>query len=263
VGTIALELGQPTMRWIATCFQGAVRLSCGDLVAGEQLAQRGFRIGREAGEPDSFVAYGTALAFIRRYQGRAAEIVDAVKQNFDAYPRLLSWRAGLPWILCAADRHAEARALLDAVTLDHLKDAPDGLTAHAFYADVAIETGSSSAASSLYRLMEPYSDQFVANGFCGYGHVRMWLGLLAGLLGEHEQADHHLTFACEVHDTNGLLLWLARTHLGWAEALAARGDAAVARDHAARALKLSREHGYGLFEPRAAALVETESAAGT
>lgn len=35
-----------------------------------------------------------------------------------------------------------------------------------------------------------------------------------------------------------------------------------AREHAARALELSREHGYGLFEPRAAALVEAESAAG-
>ena len=57
-------------------------------------------------------------------------------------------------------------------------------------------------------------------------------------------------------------LWTARGQLGWAEALAARGDPAAARDHAARALELSREHGYGAFEPRAAALVETESAAG-
>ena len=36
-----------------------------------------------------------------------------------------------------------------------------------------------------------------------------------------------------------------------------------AREHAARALELSREHGYGLFEQRAAALVETQSAAET
>jgi class 3 adenylate cyclase/tetratricopeptide (TPR) repeat protein len=260
---IARELGQPTMRWIATCFQAAWKLSCGDFVAGEELAQRALRIGREAGEPDSFVAYGTALTFIRRYQGRAAEIVDAVKQNVDAYPRIPAWRASLPWILCAAGRSAEARALLDEAALDGLENAPDSLTAVTFYAEVAIETGSSSAASSLYRLMEPYSSQFVCNSLAGYGHVRMWLGLLAGLLGEHEQADHDLAFACEFYETNGLLLWLARTHLGWAEALAARGEKESALEHAAQALELSREHGYGLFEPRAAALVETESAAGT
>jgi hypothetical protein len=57
--------------------------------------------------------------------------------------------------------------------------------------------------------------------------------------------------------------WTARGHLGWAEALSARGDAAGAREHATRALELAREHGFGVFEPRAAALVETESAAGT
>ena len=51
-------------------------------------------------------------------------------------------------------------------------------------------------------------------------------------------------------------LWIARGQLGWANAIVARGDAAGA-------LELSREHGYGAFEPRAAALLETESAAGT
>ena len=57
-------------------------------------------------------------------------------------------------------------------------------------------------------------------------------------------------------------LWSARGHLGWAEALAKRGDTGRAREHATHALELSREHGYGVFEPRAAALVETESPAG-
>jgi hypothetical protein len=129
------------------------------------------------------------------------------------------------------------------------------------YAEVAVETGSSSAASSLYGLMEPWADQFIWNGMCGYGHMRMWLGLLAAALGEHRRADEQLQFACEFHEANEMPIWAARGRLGWAEALAARGDPAAAREHAARALQLSREHGYGLFEPRAAALVETESPA--
>ena len=59
-----------------------------------------------------------------------------------------------------------------------------------------------------------------------------------------------------------MTLWTARGHLGWAESLAERGDTDGAREHATHALELSRENGYGAFEPRAAALVETESAAG-
>ena len=124
-------------------------------------------------------------------------------------------------------------------------------------------TDSSDAASILYDLIEPWADQVVWNGVIGYGHARMWLGLLASCMGDHERADEHLAFACDFQDTNGLLLWAARAHLGWAEALAGRGDAARAREHAAEALELSREYGYGAFEPRAAALVETGSAAGT
>jgi hypothetical protein len=90
----------------------------------------------------------------------------------------------------------------------------------------------------------------------------MYLGLLAAALEEHQRADEHLEFACHFHEANDMPLWAARGQLGWAEALAARGDPAAARDHAARALELSRERGYGRIEKGAAALVATESAAG-
>ena len=91
----------------------------------------------------------------------------------------------------------------------------------------------------------------------------MCLGLLAAVLGKQEEADRHLAFACEFQEANGMPFWAAQAHLGWAEALAGRGDAPRAREHAARALQLSREHGYGLFQERASALVETQSAAQT
>lgn len=131
------------------------------------------------------------------------------------------------------------------------------------YADAAAQTGDTDASSILYERIEPFADQIDWNSVAAWGHARMNLGLLAGVLGKHKEADQHLAFACEFQEANGMLLSAARAHLGWAEALAARGDAAGAREHAARALELSREHGYGLFEERAAALVETQSAAET
>ncbi len=138
---------------------------------------------------------------------------------------------------------------------------PDELTALVLYADAAVQTGDTDASSILYERIEPFGDQIDWNGSTAYGHVRMYLGLLAGVLGKHEQADQHLAFACEFQEANGMPLWAARAQLGWAEALAARGDAARAREHAARALELSREHGYGLFEERAEALVGAQSRA--
>jgi len=261
---IVHELDQPTMRWTTAFEQAGWKLICGDLAAGEQLARRAFQLGREAGAPDAFFPYGTQLAFVRCYQGRAGEIVEAVREGVDAYPGVPSHRAGVPWILCAAGRRDEARALLDKVAredLERMTRLPESLTGLVLYAEVAVETASSSAASTPYALLEPWAEQFVGSAIGGYGHVRMWLGLLAAVMGEHEQADDHLAFACEFHETNGVWVWAARGHLGWAEALAARGDGKSAREHAARALELSREHGYGLFEPRAAAIVEAESTA--
>jgi tetratricopeptide (TPR) repeat protein len=144
------------------------------------------------------------------------------------------------------DRGAEAAKILEHAASDRVEHiAPDAatLTALALYADAAALTGSSGPASILYELIEPWGDQIVWNGVIGYGHARMWLGLLAACMGEHEQADRHLAFACDFQETHGLLLWAACAHLGWAQALAGRGDAARAREHAARALELSREHG--------------------
>ena len=127
------------------------------------------------------------------------------------------------------------------------------------YADTAAQTGSVEAAAMLYELLDPYADQFVWNGGAGFGHARMYLALLAATLGRHAQADAHFAFACDFHHEHGLRLWEARSELGWAEALAERGETERAREHAARALELAREHGYGAFEPRAAAIVASHA----
>jgi hypothetical protein len=84
--------------------------------------------------------------------------------------------------------------------------------------------------------------------------------MLAATLGSHEQADADFAFACDFHHRNGVRTWEARSELGWAEALADRGEPDRAREHASRALELSRDHGYGAFEPRAAAIVASHAA---
>jgi class 3 adenylate cyclase len=263
---LAAEREHPARTWEAEFHTAALALLRGDLVAGERLAERAFQTGQEAGEPDAVLIYGAQLAYARTYQGRAAEIIDMIEQAVNSYPAVAAWRALFAAALSWLDRQRETKTILEQGTSDGFEHVMPGVAwscALAFYADATAQTGDPDAASVLYRLIEPWCDQTVWCGAFGQGHARTWLGLLADVMGNHEQADEHLAFACDFHEANDMPLWAARGHLGWAEALAARGDADGAREHAATSLELSREHGYGAFEPRAAALVETASATGT
>jgi hypothetical protein len=135
------------------------------------------------------------------------------------------------------------------------------MTGLALFADVAVQTRSVQAAAMLHELIEPHADQFIWTGTVSYGHARTYSAMLAAMLGRHEDADADFAFASDFHHRHGLRVWEARSELGWAEALTERGELDPAREHASRALELSRDHGYGTFEPRAAAIVASPAAA--
>ena len=262
---IAAELGQPLLEWIDAFSVTAWETMRGDMGLGERMAERAFQIGQEAGQSDAVLVYGGQLAAVRFYEGRAPEVIEMLKQSVEAYPAIAAWRAALAEWLCWLERPEEAAALLAESASDgfeHVIAGPAKLSTLHSYACAAAMTSSSGPASILYELIEPCANQVVWNTVTGYGHARLSLGLLASVLGRHRQADEHLALACEFHEANDMPLWAARGHLGWAEALVVRDDSCGAREHAARALELSREWGYGAIEKRAAELVSTESAAG-
>ena len=149
-----------------------------------------------------------------------------------------------------------ARDRFDHVPWDQMR-----LTALALYADAASHGGERDTATVLYKLLEPWRDEVVWNGASAYGHVSTYLALLAATVGWDERADEHFALACDLQEKQGMLLWAARAHLGWAEALAGRAETEGAQAEAARALALAREHGYRAIERRAATLVEAGSAA--
>jgi hypothetical protein len=166
-------------------------------------------------------------------------------------------------LYCVSDRRAEGAEVLARAAAKHFQHIPYDTTrmsALAGYAEAAAQTRSLEAGGMLYELLEPYADQYIWNGVAGYGHVRLYLALLDATLGRHEHADAQFAFSCDFHREHGLRLWEARSELGWAEALADRGQPEPAREHATRALELSQQHGYGAFEPRAAAILTSPAA---
>jgi hypothetical protein len=249
------------MRWVATVNAGAFALLRGDLAHAERLAEKALQIGADAGQPDAYMAYGGQLAQIRLCQGRGGEISELLEQSVAANPRLPAWRAALGQMLCWLGRREDAAAIVEDASGDgfaHVRWDDVRLTTLALYAEAASLADVRGAAGMLYRLIEPWAEQIVWTGATSFGHARTYLGLLASALDWEERADEHFAFSCDFHEAANLPLWAARAHLGWAEALARRGDFERSHNEAARALELSRAHGYVVFEPHAAALLTAQ-----
>lgn len=256
---IAAALAQPTLSWISRIADAGWAVLEGDLVAGERLARQGLELGSLAGQSDALQVFGEHRALVRTYQGRGDEqLIELSRQAAGVHPLMGVWQASTAHYEATFGDPETARAILrDAVEsgLERLGWDTLRLVTLAFYTDAAARLRARDAAALVHELMAPWQDQFVWSGALGYGHVRLWLGVAAATLGRDDEADEHLAFACRFHDDNGLRLWSARSHLGWAEALAARGEPVRAQEHAARALELAQAHGYGLIEALASPLV--------
>jgi class 3 adenylate cyclase/tetratricopeptide (TPR) repeat protein len=260
---ITEELGEPILRWFSHYHHACLALLRGDLARAEQLAQQALEIGTAAGQPDAVMVYGSQIATIRSYQGRGQELIPLLEQGVEANPRITGWRAGLASNYCWLGRFGEAATIVEEAAKNGFADVPwDEVrsTTFALYAEAASQSGVTSAAGILYGLMEPWAGQVVWSGAHSFGYVTTYLGLLATTLGHDERADEHFAAACASQEKQGMLLWAARAHLGWAEALASRDETERASEEAARALVLAREHGYGAIAQRAEAVVEPESA---
>ena len=217
-----------------------------ELEAGEQLAEQALRLGQEAGQPDTAMIYGATIVVNRIVQGRGAEVIALIERMVTESPGVPAWEAALGYTCCLIDRRPEGAEILARAAAQHferLHDDQNRMTGLALYADTAAQTRSVQAAAMLYELIKPHADQFIWNGGVSFGHARTYSAMLAATLGRHERADADFAFACESHHRHSLRVWEARSELGWAEALAERGELDRAREHASRALELSRDRG--------------------
>ncbi len=262
VQAIAEQTRQPTQRWNAGFLAAGMMCMRGDLEAGERQAERALALGQDAGQPDAAMNYGSTIVANRMVQGRGGEVIALIERMVAEYPGV-PWGAALAYTLCLVDRRPEAAEILargTAEDFEGLRYDQNRMIGLALYADTAAQTRSIEAAAMLYELIEPYADQFISNPGVSFGHARTYTAMLAATLGRHELADADFAFACEFHHRHGMRVGEARSELGWAEALAERGQLDRAREHASRALELSCDHGYGAFEPRAAAIMASHAA---
>ena len=91
------------------------------------------------------------------------------------------------------------------------------------WAEVCSDLGLVDRAAELYELLAPFPGQIASGGSVLYGSIDWPLGILATTLERYELAEEHFAAAAHIDERLGAPLFLARTHVSWAQALIARG----------------------------------------
>ena len=266
--TIAEAVGEPTMRWVDIFERSLWTYLAGDIAGADELAERAVELGTNSGEPDALAIYVGQLVNLRYEQGRLEEVEDLIVQATEETPGLTTFKALLGLTHLELGREDEARALVEAAAADGFADVSRDflwLSTMCVYGEVAARLEMTDAASDLYDRLLPWEHQIGLTGCSTWGGVARYLGMLAAALGRHDDAEAHYRRSAEIHEQIGAAVFLARTRLGWAELLLARGgdgDREQAQALLGQALATARELGSPALEASADALLRTSSAAG-
>jgi class 3 adenylate cyclase/tetratricopeptide (TPR) repeat protein len=259
--SLAAELGEPTLQWMAAITAVCIPLSDGDVALAERMGAAAFAMAKDT-QPDAFTFFSAQLFVIRYEQGRFEELLSTVVEYLDdpdfivpaigAMAAFMYGEVGRPeesrryYLPLAADGFA-------ALRFDHL-----WLMGLAFCAEVAVRLGDADSAELLSDLLSPYSHLVVTVHNWPVNCVSHYLGLLATSLGRFDDADAHFQATADRQLRIGTPTWLAHTRYEWARMLLARrapGDGEQARELLGQAVATARELGLGNVERRALALM--------
>ncbi len=139
--------------------------------------------------PITIASQRVVLTWIQR---GPREIGDQVRLWADAVPAMPVWRAGLAAALADEGRMSEAQLEFDRLAADRFCGLPrDNLwfLAVAMLAEVASALGARGPARELHSQLAPYSGRNIVLPTAAFlGPVDMWLGVLARVAGDREEA---------------------------------------------------------------------------
>ncbi|HEV3401273.1 MAG TPA: AAA family ATPase [Acidimicrobiales bacterium] len=258
---LAVELGQPTVRWLTMILRACRELTAGLIGESERTAAQGYALGQSAGHPDVFLYYGIHTFNVRFERGNLNEIADDVIRIAAANPGVASLRATLALLYTETDQLQLARPVFEAL-VDQLGDVPREASWPRAVAQAALTCArlhDRGRAEVLLGYLAPYTDQMICTGLTWYGSVAHFVGVLEAVLGRLDEADAKLAEAEVAHARVPAPTWLARTRLERGRVLAARrrpGDAERAAEVLAQALATAQEYGLVRVERAAAGLLE-------
>ncbi|MEY2522895.1 MAG: hypothetical protein QOJ66_1460, partial [Ilumatobacteraceae bacterium] len=259
---LEVEFRQPFYRYLSEQLAIARKIYVGDLAEAESRFEAAYELGQQAQHPEALAIMVLELGAIRGLQGRGDELADGLQDYVDQFPEMAAARVGLAASYAEAGKLEEARAEFEHFAADRFATVPNdfqwiaSMTA-LVVACIAIEDTEN--AQRLYELLLSYAGRDVMTG---YGitcepSVDHYLGLLATMLEQWDDAEMHFAAAAERARRMEARPYLAQTQFDWASMLVHRGrqlDRGRALDLAQNALAAAEQLGMGLLSERAATL---------
>ncbi len=202
------EYDRIALAWTAVLAQldGTVERAEGFAIEGRALAERVHGL-------DSEALYAAQLLFIRRSQGRVAEIVPGL-EAFIASQEIPTWRAAFALALAETGNAERARHSLEIIAADDFAGVPRGmwwLVSLALWAEACACLGDARRAACLYDLLAPFAERSVQAVYVAHlGSVQRYLGLLAATTGTRAVADAHFEAAARRDASSPALTALTR-----------------------------------------------------
>jgi class 3 adenylate cyclase/tetratricopeptide (TPR) repeat protein len=254
---LAEMAGTAVMQWTMTFTTAGFHLYRGDHDEAEPLVEAALRLGVEAGQPDAYQYYGNQLAFLRRQQGRPAEVVDLITDWIAPNPPGHEyWRGCFSLLLTEAGRPDEARPQFEqgfSIFVDHAVTAVF-LPHAATLAHAAVDLGDRTAAAGLLERLTPFRGELAQwRPLSTLGPVDLATARLLLLLDRPDEAAPDLVASAAMCERGGLRPFLAQTRLAQGEVARAQGDDATARACFEDARAQATDGGFGTTERRARA----------
>jgi tetratricopeptide (TPR) repeat protein len=234
---IATESRDPRARAYIPLHRARRALISGRVTDTEQLIDEGITLGWSLQDSTVPLLAGAQLFWLRLGQGRLRELEDAVRQFADQLPAMPAWRVALATLYLHTGRKAQARQEYDRLAARDFATLPrDNVwsIAVALLAELCDAFADTDRARVLTDLLEPRAQRNVVTPTGIFaGPVARYLGLLASVRGEHDEALERLAQAREACERIGYLPMLAVLDVDEARLLARRdapGDVARARE---------------------------------
>jgi class 3 adenylate cyclase len=268
---LADELRMPEHLWHTHALRGMRALLDGDIDEAERLAQEARRAGDRAEQALAQQYYGIQMTQIRSMQGRAAELLPAVRELAEQFPGIPAWRGGQITLAARSGDFELAQRELDGFAGDDFSALPrdvNWFAAMSLMGEAIALIGDVERAGPAYEKLLPYEGLVivVARAAACNGPIDRVLGLLAQTMGRLDDAERHLGNAVEIATRMGDRPGMALCGLALAEVLLERDrddDRVRALERLSTVLGTSREMGARWIADRALeARLEAQGLAG-
>jgi tetratricopeptide (TPR) repeat protein len=257
---LADELRQPARQWQGYAEQTLVDLHTGRFADAEAHALRARELGQLSEQLAAESAFVAHLFGLRREQGRLAEVEQDVERAADRFRVRPLFRSMLAFVQAELGRLPEARRSFEQLAAGDFRGVPpdmEWLLTMSLVSEVCVALEDRDRAAVIHRLLSPYAERPAVDLIEGSaGSVSRALGLLAGLLGDTDEAETRLRFAIEHNQALRSPPWEAYARFDLARLLLQRGD----RDAAATLFEEAGAVARSLEMTALAARIETARA---